>query len=1523
MATNGDPVLAEKVVALRAKMESLLQQIAQIDAIGTIDASQQQERDQLSREYSSTESEWSRLKELYENSVPIGETPKPIDTGGTDTTSSYAEVIKAVSDRDNSSLEWEESSSTQKQAQDRINEIKEIESIRPLNVDEQREISNLNLSISNARAKQDSLRSDIENATTRMNESNSDISSTNNASPRIINETTYNNDGTVNIPSKDKRWNSDISDSQTEGVTDSQAGTITLNTPLDLTQERQETYNRIETEIEERQKENANIQSKIDNDKKLLDTIGDTPGANTRIIENRINRNLQKQQLNSDFINSRTETVNQMKTTDLQRQFANDDRVLDSIKEKRQKFVDERWQANQDLIQSRDALNAELAKENPDPVLVEQLNKEVENNTSRISIADAGVRNSERDIREVAELRNNPDYFAKRLNEDNSIVLPSELDKPIDPIPQNYGAINSEDRDKWNDGEVIPPDRVWDTETAQFIDPDDIQDYDGSGLDSDRYVNVREGVDADQVNDQAATQISSINDAQDNEESQIESKYNSEKAQALNGLYNDPDYIDRSNEASLKEAEAENLKARQDQLDNYIETGEWDGPESTRPNSVDEARDQRSLNEKQIADAEDEAAKLRKENQDASDELESFYDDQKQSELQETQNKYQSQRDEVQLNALRENNPNSEPLSSIEAQAMVQRKNITEEDVLRKEANLERAKTSAQQRCRSTSESGTDCTNPENWTEEDKNRVDQASNDLDNSKNELRDANESIASGSAAEGGEAALLEAGLTPEELEAAQNEALNVPPGRTGDQTSPTGNDSGDTIRPQNVGRSPTGFESINNGAPFYLQMPTLTAISDFRMKNGYSPYGPRDKDAIARDAVHFNIFELNPQTSNPVVSPDGNTIVNEVQDQGANTIGTFTVYPNEPNWLNLAHNHTWGSGMAGKLAELAQTGLNFVDAGQSLLQATNTILGSVEEGGEVASARRISRKIDTIDTYQSTSPLEITLPFVLFTKKDFLADVYRPLMFLTALTYPKRLIGGNIQGDTEQMAKRMENYSKNKDGSDNNYAPVLNATAGGLRAGGQVAGNIDEAGARTGGFGPFRYFVTRRPEYLSMRHSSGLIYFPICYIQSIDYKFLGPWYNYDGTPINVANTPGGEIQAEKSFRQVLDSGQIDPANPQRKLPAAYPSMAEVKIVVKNAMPFFRDDWIQLFNGANDPQNLINISVKQTGQGNLITPSGRSVRPLAGLNETEKDLFERTSPQTGDSATEQNGRNKGGSNGASTANTVTNDQQQVKDVQATKETQAKTDGAPPTPQQQDPGPTSIQPGGSLPPAPPSLPPAQQEQVQNLRDQAQSLMDESADITAEQQLAITSPGNGDLVDEDNNLSGGADGISDPIRKQKFLDNESRLQEIDQQLGDLANQEQNITGAEVIEYGSSNTYIDGTPIDQFEEVYPTATSNDSELSLETKQRLNEIDEEISNWKSIQSEANEEFRINNCSTPTQFELENGFEESTVCSNARQKNLQANQNIRRLESEWKVLSGQNHPSSIINQINIGN
>lgn len=210
--------------------------------------------------------------------------------------------------------------------------------------------------------------------------------------------------------------------------------------------------------------------------------------------------------------------------------------------------------------------------------------------------------------------------------------------------------------------------------------------------------------------------------------------------------------------------------------------------------------------------------------------------------------------------------------------------------------------------------------------------------------------------------------------------------------------------------------TGFETINNHAPFYMQMPTLQSITDFRLKNGYSPYGDNSTDAIARDAVNFRIFETVPGVAKAVKIPGTTLIKNILDDARVQSVGSFTIYPSQLDWLNQTHQHNYASGPDANdniVANVINAGSNVMSNVQTLMKVGGSLSQGLSQGSFIGLdpiADSMNRGVETLSFYQSSALQELSLEFNLFTKKDFLNDVFRPIMFLTALGYPKRSLKG---------------------------------------------------------------------------------------------------------------------------------------------------------------------------------------------------------------------------------------------------------------------------------------------------------------------------------------------------------------------------------------------------------------------------------------------------------------------------------------------------------------------------------
>lgn len=471
------------------------------------------------------------------------------------------------------------------------------------------------------------------------------------------------------------------------------------------------------------------------------------------------------------------------------------------------------------------------------------------------------------------------------------------------------------------------------------------------------------------------------------------------------------------------------------------------------------------------------------------------------------------------------------------------------------------------------------------------------------------------------------------------------------------------------------SNTGFEGINNSAPFYMQFPTLNSITDFKLRNGVDPYGEKSTEEIARDAIIFKIFETIPGVANAEevsLASGAKYIKNVPQKTNINTVGSFTIYPSHSDgrgdWLSQTHKHTWVGGEQDAVAQLFQGAADLVSTGESLLKVANAGLNYAKTGslkGNEFTGNVYNRKLDVLDYYKDSESTPINISFSLFTRNNFLNDVFRPIMFLTALGYPKRSLSGDFGKLLDTDIGKASDLLKSKF-PDSNFAQTVSGLLDKARGTGESVENIERMFAEYGGLGPYRYFISKRPEYLTIRHASGLFYYPVAYIESFSYTFKGPWYNFDGQPLQTTKdldalitTRINEIAPapDKSFKEKVNETFTNlarnvketfrpppkavprPSEPESRfksqvangllalsdsdmkfirskgLPFAYPSWAECNITIKNATPFFRDDFMAMFyESQKGGEELVTLTQQLTNQETFATGGRKSKDSLA---------------------------------------------------------------------------------------------------------------------------------------------------------------------------------------------------------------------------------------------------------------------------------------------------------------------
>lgn len=463
-----------------------------------------------------------------------------------------------------------------------------------------------------------------------------------------------------------------------------------------------------------------------------------------------------------------------------------------------------------------------------------------------------------------------------------------------------------------------------------------------------------------------------------------------------------------------------------------------------------------------------------------------------------------------------------------------------------------------------------------------------------------------------------------------------------------------DSQDPTNPNNfnntVKLANTGFEKINNFAPFYMQFPTLKSLSDFRIRNGKSPYGEKSEDEIARDAVNFRIFESVPGVAEAREIPGTNLIQNIIDNSRIQTVGSFTIYPSDGNWITQSHTHHYSGSESDWIASTLNTVGGIYESVGSIMKTASVASQALKSGstkGLAPVGDVYQRRAEVLKYYKESDAQNITIKFNLFTKNNFLADVFRPIMFLTALGYPKRTLSGNeIKDATKEIFKNINEWAN----QGNNWAQnILKGLKGSdtektINTISENISNVENAIGSFGGIGPYRYFISKRPEYLSVRHVSGIFYYPLANITNFTYSFKGPWYNFNGEPIttntnsldalisnkikNFTPNPNSNftdrigqifdnfVQESKeafsppktndnrpigAYNTLLNLSDSDPKLIKRwyGMNYAYPSSAECEITIQSSVPFFRDDFMSLYYASNDsPEKLVEVTQQNTG-------------------------------------------------------------------------------------------------------------------------------------------------------------------------------------------------------------------------------------------------------------------------------------------------------------------------------------
>jgi len=411
--------------------------------------------------------------------------------------------------------------------------------------------------------------------------------------------------------------------------------------------------------------------------------------------------------------------------------------------------------------------------------------------------------------------------------------------------------------------------------------------------------------------------------------------------------------------------------------------------------------------------------------------------------------------------------------------------------------------------------------------------------------------------------------------------------------------TGNLDADSIASQNKFLVSSLSDPSQSLPPFYLQFPTIKTITDFHLRNGFSPYGQQSPSDVARDAIHVNIFKGELGNMTEQIIPGTTMKTMSLQNASESVMGSFTIYPNNPDWLQMSHNHTYSD--ENPLAFIANPMLQFVNTTSNLLGAVNNLAGGKDY-------TKVTRRFDFIDQYQTTEKIQLNIPFILFTKGDFINDIFNPIMFLTALSYPQRLSEDPLAGQITDSTNLILN-SLGGEGTSTRNEDELTTTQKTIKSVGQFgsegADKVNDIVQKYGNMGAFRYIITQRPEYLSIRHASGLFFFKLAVITNFSYAFKGPWINSTGDILSEQGAFNPNT-ASKVFNSFLSNRR------RGKMPYAFPSIAECTIGIKAVEPMFRNDWLELLNAGDDSSGKGIVRVSETRTG-TVNSEGKKITPI----------------------------------------------------------------------------------------------------------------------------------------------------------------------------------------------------------------------------------------------------------------------------------------------------------------------
>ncbi len=249
-------------------------------------------------------------------------------------------------------------------------------------------------------------------------------------------------------------------------------------------------------------------------------------------------------------------------------------------------------------------------------------------------------------------------------------------------------------------------------------------------------------------------------------------------------------------------------------------------------------------------------------------------------------------------------------------------------------------------------------------------------------------------------------------------------------------------------------------------------------------------PTEVDSNVMDEVIIEVLKNNPYASITDSTPITVNGVSQYREtyEGNVEQAIYTIRI-APEWESIDMNvkHNWDSPDS-LLSNIIGGVSDIYGVVDEVLTSIRNIDSSSNNSNNRVYYPKLVQKVDIRQQYHSTDKETIKIPFVLFTKDDFVKDVFYPITFLTALSYPTKVDFTSIVDRVTERFTESATSTLTTDDNRDTISNLVNSVLSGI--------NVD---------------VSLPPPYLRVRHASNLFNYSHMVIQSFSYTFSKAQYN----------------------------------------------------------------------------------------------------------------------------------------------------------------------------------------------------------------------------------------------------------------------------------------------------------------------------------------------------------------------------------------------------------------------------